>query len=106
MADTFGGKFTRCAKVHGPFFSSLCCSDADWLGRQTSITWPDLWSNKMVSYDPQFLNKYATHKQGSLFLIPLTLFLRPMSPFLAVEVSPEMVLRTIERAEAGTNSVV
>ena len=39
MADTFfGGKFTTCAKEHG-LFSSLCFSDADWLGRQTPITW-------------------------------------------------------------------
>ena len=37
MADTFE-KFTRCAKVSGLFYW-LCFSRADWLGRQTPITW-------------------------------------------------------------------
>ena len=38
MADTCFEKFTRCAKLCG-LFSWLYFSDADWLSRQTSITW-------------------------------------------------------------------
>ena len=33
---------TRSAKVCG-LFSWLCCLDADWLGRQTPITWKSDW---------------------------------------------------------------
>ena len=38
MADTFIELCTTCAKVCG-LFSRLYFSDADWLGRQTSIRW-------------------------------------------------------------------
>ena len=38
IADKFIEKFTRCAKVCG-IFSWMCFLRADWLGRQTPITW-------------------------------------------------------------------
>ena len=37
--QTLFEKFTRCAKVCGLYFSSFCFSGADWLGRQSPITW-------------------------------------------------------------------
>ena len=43
VANTFLAKFTRCAKVCGLIFSWLCFRDADWLSRQTPITW---WISK------------------------------------------------------------
>ena len=39
MEDTVFDKFTRCAKVCGLFFLIVFSSGADWLGRQTKITW-------------------------------------------------------------------
>ena len=41
----FVEKFTRCAKVSG-LFSWLYFSDADWLGRQTPITW---WQSDVIN---------------------------------------------------------
>ena len=41
IEDTICEKFTRCAKFCGLFFS-----DADWLGRQTLITWKQ-WTGKV-----------------------------------------------------------
>ena len=38
-SDTFIEKFTRCAKVCGLFFLGCAFLDADWLGKQTSVTW-------------------------------------------------------------------
>ena len=38
MADTFWGKYARCAKVYGLFFW-IVLFVADWLVRQTAITW-------------------------------------------------------------------
>ena len=39
MTDTLFEKISRCAKVYGLFLYWLCFSGADWVGRQTPITW-------------------------------------------------------------------
>ena len=61
MADTFLEKLTRCAKVCGLFlFVCLwaCLSDADWLGRQTLITWRELLITleHFLERQPKFIN--------------------------------------------------
>ena len=52
----FFEKFTRCAKVCG-LFSWLCFSNADWLSRQTLITWLTL---SLLYFSVQI--KHKNHK--------------------------------------------
>ena len=60
MADTFLRNL-RCAQRFVGFCSWLCLSDADWLGRQTPITWQWLLARVFL---PQFLKSQRDRTEG------------------------------------------